>query len=154
MKRVKPIYASQTGFTLIEVIATIIIMGILAAFFIHFMGTALNRSWQSVELVAGDAKAQGLMDRIIAEYVQEINSANPGSALANIAGRESDFESDPDFGLPVAMQYISFNGNGDEVPDTSGDNRNLKVTVDAPGQNITTILTQTRTSADDPIYFP
>ncbi len=78
MKRVKPIYASQTGFTLIEVIATIIIMGILAAFFIHFMGTALNRSWQSVELVAGDARAQGLMEKIIAEYVEKINSDRSG----------------------------------------------------------------------------
>ncbi len=51
---------SENGFTLIEVIATIVVMGILAAFFMHFMGTALNDSWRSVELVADEARGRGI----------------------------------------------------------------------------------------------
>ncbi len=82
MKRAKSKHNSENGFTLIEVIATIIVMGILAAFFIHFMGTALNDSWQSVEVVADEAKAEGLMERIIADYVEQIND-NPDTALAD-----------------------------------------------------------------------
>ena len=147
MKRAKSKHNSENGFTLIEVIATVIVMGILAAFFIHFMGTALNDSWRSVELVADEARAEGLMEKIIADYVERIND-NPDTALAIIVGRESSYESDPDYGLPVTMQYIVFDTNGDEQPDTAGENRNLKVTVEPPGYNLTTILTQSRTDSN------
>jgi prepilin-type N-terminal cleavage/methylation domain-containing protein len=150
MKRVQSKHSSENGFTLIEVIATIIVMGILAAFFIHFMGTALNDSWKAVEVVEGEAKAEGLMERIIAEYVELINGNNPDAALATILSLESSYESDPDYGLPVTMQYIVFDTNGDEQPDTAGENRNLKVTVEPPGFNLTTILTQSRTATSDP----
>ena len=118
---------------MIEVIATVLVIGILAAFFIHFMGTALNDSWRSVEQVADEAKAEGLMEKIIADYVERINDNNPDNALSTILSRESSYENDPDYGLPVSMQYIVFDTNGNEQADTAGENRNLKVTVEPPG---------------------
>ena len=135
MKRAKSKYRSQDGFTLIEIIATIIAMGILAAFFIHFMGTALNDSWRSVELVADEARAEGLMERIIADYVEQINDTTPDNALAAIKGRESTYESDVDYGMPVTMAYILFNDvSGDEeIVTVGGVSRNLKVTVESAG---------------------
>ena len=150
MKRSKAKHNSESGFTLIEVIATIIVMGILAAFFIHFMGTALNDSWRSLELVGGEAKAEGLMEKIIADYVEKINDNNPDTALADIAGLESFYESVVDYGLPVTMEYIRFNTSGVEEPDNTGENRNLKVTVESPGYNLTTILTESLTDSNDP----
>jgi prepilin-type N-terminal cleavage/methylation domain-containing protein len=144
MKRTQPKHSSENGFTLIEIIATVIVMGILAAFFINFMGTALTDSWRSVELVADEARAEGLMERIIAEYVELINDNNPATALPAILGNESAYESDPDYGMPVTMGYIRFN-NGVEEVDTTGENRNLKVTVESPGYSLTTILTESRT---------
>jgi len=152
MKRAKAKHNSESGFTLIEVIATIIVMGILAAFFIHFMGTALNDSWRSLELVEGEAKAEGLMEKIIADYVEKINN-NPNTALSIIVSRESSYESDPDYGLPVTMQYIVFNASGDEQADTAGENRNLKVTVEPPGYNLTTVLTKSRTDSNQPPVY-
>ena len=140
---------SENGFTLIEVIATVIVIGILAAFFIHFMGTALTDSWQSLELVADEARAEGLMEMIIADYVDKIND-NPNTALGVIQGSESDYESDVDYGMPVTMQFIVFDANGNEQPDTAGENRNLKVTVESPGYHLTTILTESRTDSNDP----
>jgi len=148
MKPAKSKHNSEYGFTLIEVIATVIVIGILAAFFIHFMGTALNDSWRSVEQVADEARAEGLMERIIAEYVEQMN-ADHSNALATILSRESDYESDSDYGLPVTMQYILFDTNGDEQPD-AGENRNLKVTIEPPGYSLTTILSQSRTNSSDP----
>jgi prepilin-type N-terminal cleavage/methylation domain-containing protein len=149
MKLANPTPTSENGFTLIEVIATVIVIGILSAFFIHFMGTALNDSWQAVELVADEAKAEGLMEKIIADYVEKIND-NPATALATIKGLESSYESDPDYGLPVTMQYIVFDTSGDEQVDTAGENRNLKVTVEPPGYHLTTILTKSRIDSNDP----
>ena len=149
MKRAQSTHNFEAGFTLIEVIATVIVMGILAAFFIHFMGTALNDSWRSVEQVADEAKAEGLMERIIADYVERINDNNPDTALAVIAGLESSYESDVDYGMPVTMGYIRFN-NGVEEADTAGENRNLKVTIESPGYHLTTVLTESRTDSNDP----
>jgi prepilin-type N-terminal cleavage/methylation domain-containing protein len=149
MKRAKAKHNSENGFTLIEVIATIIIMGILAAFFIHFMGTALNDSWRSLELVEGEAKAEGLLEKIIADYVRKINT-NPDDALSEIVDLESSYENDPDYGMPVSMQYIVFDASGAEQPDNSGENRNLKVTVEPPGYNLTAVLTKSRTNPNDP----
>ena len=141
---------SDNGFTLIEVIATVAAMGILAAFFMHFMGTALEDSWQSVEVVVDEAKAEGLMERIIAEYVELINGNNPANALATILSRESSYESDVDYGMPVTMDYILFSTGGVEQIVTAGVSRNLKITVESPGDNLTTILTRSRTDSDHP----
>ena len=150
MKRAKSKYNSENGFTLIEIIATVIVMGILAAFFIHFMGTALNDSWRSVELVADEARAEGLMERIIADYVEQINDTTPDNALAAIKDLESTYESDVDYGMPVTMAYIVFDSSGDEQADTGGENRNLKITVESPGYYLTTVLTESRTGSNDP----
>jgi prepilin-type N-terminal cleavage/methylation domain-containing protein len=149
MKRAKSKHNAENGFTLIEVIATIIVMGILAAFFIHFMGTALTDSWQSVELVADEARAEGLMEKIIADYVEQINDTTPDDALTTIKGLESTYESDVDYGMPVSMDFIEFN-NGTEQPDSTGGNRSLKVIVESPAYNLTTILTKSRTDPNDP----
>ena len=148
MKRSETAHKFENGFTLIEVIATVIVIGILAAFFINFMGTALNDSWRSVELVADEARAEGLMEKIIADYVGLINGNNPAAALPTILSRESSYESDPDYGLLVTMEYIIFNASGAEQPDTAGENRNLKVIVESPGNNLTTVLTRSRTDDD------
>jgi len=150
MKRAESKHNSENGFTLIEVIATVIVMGILAAFLMNFMGTALTDSWRSLELVADEAKAEGLMEIIIADYVDRMNDNNPDTALSRIVSRESFYENDPDYGLPVTMAYIVFDTNGDEQADTAGQNRNLKVTVESPGYNLTTILTESRTDPSQP----
>jgi prepilin-type N-terminal cleavage/methylation domain-containing protein len=149
MNRTQSTHNSENGFTLIEIIATVIVMGILAAFLMNFMGTALTDSWRSLELVADEARAEGLMEMIIADYVDKIND-NPNTALGVIQGGESDYESDVDYGMPVTMQFIVFDANGNEQPDTAGENRNLKVTVESPGYHLTTILTESRTDSDDP----
>lgn len=132
---------STAGFTLIEVIATVIIMGILATFFIHFMGTALDDSWKSVALVAGEAEAEGKLEEIIAYFTSKINNS-PDNALSIVAS---------EFGGDATMKYIVFNTiSDDEETDASGENRSLKVTVEAPGYNLTTILTESRTNSGDP----
>ena len=145
--------AGQKGFTLVEIIVTLVAAGILAVFYFHFMGTAMDFSWKSVELVEGEAKAEGLMERIIAEYVEQINS-DPDNALATIVTRKATYEADADYGSPVTLQYITYDSAGNEaqVP-LPGTSNNLKVTVEAPGNNFTTILTKSRTDADNPIIY-
>ena len=145
MKCIRLNIAASRGFTLVEIIATVVIMGILSAFFIHFMGTALENSWKSVELVAGEAAAEAKLEEIIAYFTSRIND---DTQLANaLAIVESEFSGD------ATMEYIVFNvdnGSGVEAADVSGENRTLKVTIEAPGNNLTTILTKSRTQSTDP----
>jgi prepilin-type N-terminal cleavage/methylation domain-containing protein len=141
MKRAHSNIASRNGFSLVEVIVTIIVVGILAAFFIHFMGTALDQSWKSVELVAGEAEAEGKIEEIIAYYTSKING-DPENALSSVQSQ---------FGGEATMNFIVFNPtSGAEENDTSGANRNLKVTVETPGNNLSTILTKSRTDSAEP----
>ncbi len=147
--------ACENGFTLVEIIATIIIMGILSAFFIHFMGTALENSWKSVELVAGEAEAEGKLEKIISYFTSKINDP---SDLANALGIvksyvESEFSGDE----TITMKCIVFNVSSgaeevleEDIDDCPEGFRNLKVTIKPHGNNLTTILTQSRTDSSDP----
>jgi len=149
--RLKSKIADKSGFTLVEIIVSLVVAGILSIFYFHFMGTAMNSSWKSVELVEGEAKAEGLMEKIIADYVIRINQ-NPDTALDQIVALEATYESDPNYGSPVTMEYISYDSAGNEssVP-SPGTSNNLKVTVQAPGNDFTTMLTKSRSETTDPI---
>jgi prepilin-type N-terminal cleavage/methylation domain-containing protein len=144
----------KDGFTLVEIIVTLVAAGILAIFYFHFMGTAMDFSWKSVELVSGEAKAEGLMERIISDYVGLINQPPqdpPNDALTLIKNAEATYESDADYGSPVTMEYITYDPAGNEATVPSpGTSSNLKVTVEAPGNDFITILTRSRDDNDDP----
>lgn len=145
--------ADNGGFTLVEIIIALIVAGILAIFYFHFMGTAMDFSWKSVELVAGEAQAEGLMEKIISDYVLRINQ-NPDTALAQMVAREATYESDADFGSPVNMEYITYDSSGNQSPVPSpATSNNLKVTVEAPGNNFTTILTKSRNDTSNPVAY-
>ena len=137
----KSIITPRNGFSLIEVIATIIFMGIMAAFFVHFMGTAQSKSWKSVELVASEAEAEGKLEEIIAYFTSKIND-DPDNALNAVKTNN--------FGSNVVMEYLEFQG-GNETILSSGTSTNLKVTIRSIGNDLTTILTKSRTRSEDPI---
>jgi prepilin-type N-terminal cleavage/methylation domain-containing protein len=122
------------GFTLVEVIVTILMAAIMGAFFIQFMGTAMSRSTRSLENVRDEAAGEALMEQIVADYVAEINKAVPSAALGTIKGRS--------YGIGVAMEYITFDSSGNEQPAASSNT--LKVTVPAPANNLVTLLTASR----------
>ena len=121
---------------------------ILAALMFQFMGTALTGSSGPVEIVRDSAAMEQLMEEIISKYVEEINTS-PASALNTIVttyGSNSN----------VTLKYITFDGTGAEqfsgplpLPGTPTDT--LKVTVQSAGHSTTTLLTNSRAGADDPV---
>lgn len=142
MKRVKPIIHSAAGFTLVEIIITIVAAAIMGLIFTSLMGTAMENSWKSIDMVASEADAEGKMNEVITSYIKEMNS-NPDNALAIMKQKVED----NDFGDSVSMQYITFDSSGNEQ--TSGTQTNtVKVTVDAPGKDFITIITKSRNSID------
>ena len=144
------------GFTLVEIIVTIVAAGILGAIFMHLMGTALNASWNAVEIVRDESNGEGVLERIIADYVADINN-DPDNALGNIV---TSYNGQTIEGITITTQYIVFDAGGNEVSSALSDN--LKVVLQAPSQvapairlryPLTTILTKSRTKDDDQIVI-
>ncbi len=157
MTYLKSMKIDSKGFTLVEIIVTIVVAGILGAIFVHLMGTALNASWNSVEIVRDEAGGEGVMEEIIADYVDEMNS-DPDNALDTLVTNNSNPLKK--YGENVTMQYIVFDGAGNEV--AAGSSDNLKVIMKSPGSispaiagryPLTTILTKSRTTNNDQIVI-
>ncbi|MGD9045542.1 MAG: type II secretion system protein [Desulfobacterales bacterium] len=159
MKHFRFISSDSKGFTLVEIIVTLVAAGILGAIFIHFMGTALDSSWNSVEIVRDEADTEALMEQLIAYYVADINSADDATnqnALANIHA----YNGNTIDGITITTQYIEFdNVSGNEIVVDPGPTDNLKLMLRAPSQvspavrmrhPLTTVLTNSRT-INDPI---
>ncbi len=153
MKYLKTRISCSKGFTLVEVIATIVAAGILGVIFIQFMGTAMDSSWNAVEIVRDEAGGEGVMEQIIADYVEAINSS-PAGALQTIVDKITN----NDYGGNVTWNYIEFNSSGDEINRGAVATDNLKVVLQASGPAapaitgrypLTMILTQSRREAED-----
>lgn len=142
------------GFTLVEIIVTIVAAGILGVIFIQFMGTALEASWNAVEIVRDESTGESVMEQIIADYVADINS-DPGNALNNVV---TNYNGQTINGINITTQYIVFDASGNEG---AGGSDNLKIVLQASGlvspaitgrYSMTTILTNSRTT-NDPIVL-
>lgn len=100
------------GFTLIEVIVVIVIAAVLAALLVVFMGTAFTRSADPVIQTQNLASAEGVMERISADYMAYLNTGTP--SWATFKGANA-----------TATSYPNWNGTKEmlEVTVTSGDHK-------------------------------
>ena len=146
MKRQTAIHKGRKGFTLVEIIVTLVVTGILGTIFIQLMGSALNDSWSTVEMVRDEAEAVRVMEEIIADYVHEMNT-NPAGALAQIEVLEGGGK----YGTGVTLQYVEFNASG--VLSNVGSSDTLLVTVETSGKDIINILTNSRAANHPPIRY-
>lgn len=131
---------SDSGFSLVEVIATILAAAILGAIFINFMGTAMSRSVRSMEMVQGEADAESVLERITADYVLRTNQ-NSATAL-DLMEKRINTPPKSIYGPRVSARYVSYT-NGVE-DGTAANQRTLKVTVAAAGNDLIVLLAQTR----------
>ena len=145
------------GFTLVEIIVTIVAAGILGVIFVQLMGTALNSSWNAVEIVRDESGSEGAMEEIIADYVATINS-DPTSALANIRNNINN----KNYGDNATCTYIEFDASGAEIDRGASQTDNLKVVLQAFGPvapaivgryPLTTILTKSRSAGDQIVIY-
>ena len=154
MTDLKSMKIGSEGFTLVEIIVTIVAAGILGVIFVQFMGTALEASWNAVEIVRDESSGESVMEQIIADYVADINS-DPGNALNNVV---TNYNGQTINGINITTQYIVFDATGNEG---AGGSDNLKIVLQASGlvspaitgrYSMTTILANSRTT-NDPIVL-
>jgi len=137
---------NRKGFTLVEVIVTILAAAILGAIFINYMGTAMSQSARAIDYVRGEADAEATLEWIVADYVFEINR-DYTNALDNI---KKYVDQEKRYGDKVSVGYVIFDINGIVGNDTTGSNSTLKVVVAAAGNDLTTLLTKSRVKTENP----
>jgi prepilin-type N-terminal cleavage/methylation domain-containing protein len=144
---------NSKGFTLVEVIATIIAVAIISVIFINFMSTAMSKSTRAIEDVEAEGNAQAMMEQIVADYAIEINKADPSNALDTI--KNKNYPNYP--GSAITRQYITFDSNGNQVVSLIP-TRTLRITVlwnlpdvtNVGGTGLMTLLTQSRNPPSSP----
>jgi prepilin-type N-terminal cleavage/methylation domain-containing protein len=138
MKQPKTAYPE--GFTLIEIIITILIAGILGVVFATYLGTSLTKSADPVNMARTEGAAEMVVEKIDSDYVRTINGAGFATALATLYAT--------DYGPSVTKTYITFDASGQEQP--GGVNDSVKITVQLQGRTLQILFTQARTAAADP----
>jgi prepilin-type N-terminal cleavage/methylation domain-containing protein len=145
--------ASRAGFTLIEVIVSIVMASIVGVIFLTYMGTQLTHSGDPITIARNEGVAEMWMERILSDYVQEMNAATYATALATLFAR--DYTAGP-YNMPASVTltraYVTYDSTGNEVTG-GGTSNNLKVTVRAEGYGLTCILTAERVTSGDPVTY-
>jgi prepilin-type N-terminal cleavage/methylation domain-containing protein len=114
---IKKLYTNkhERGFTLVELIVTLVLVGIIGTFTTLFMYTGLNGYMRAKDTSEGALKAQIALDRISLE-LRDINDVSDFNADTNV-----DYTS---VTLPLARR-IRYDAVNDEILLSVGGNENL-----------------------------
>jgi prepilin-type N-terminal cleavage/methylation domain-containing protein len=134
-------FKNSRGFTLIEVIVSLIVAGILGAMLVSFMGTNVVKSADPVIIARNGAYLNSIIENMTTDYKYEMATAlkdgdTPTDGLNNFKTNLS-IENKYGTGYEVDPSMIDFTESGEE---TSGDI--LKVTVTYQGLSATALFTE------------
>lgn len=143
----------RRGFTLLESIATIVIAGIIAMMIIPYFNSGITESHRPALLLQDAVALELIMEEFNAFYSQTLKNQ---AALVDLrdnqipavnSNNSKTIASTPPYTVLYKIEekkFIAFNNTGDEVDDTGGTNRVLKVTLRSntnPGYELTQLFT-------------
>lgn len=140
------------GFTLIEIIITLVIVSILVSMLYSYFGTAITRSAEPLSRMGNALALQRVMENITADYRSLYNASTRQYDLATLATRigAEGTSQNTNYGqyAVVEKHYIKYDpfvpGVAAETVAASGDPQNLlKVTVkNTIGETLTLLFSQ------------
>lgn len=122
---------ARRGFTLVEIIVTVVLAGLLGALLVNMLGTTLIKGGSASITASESAQAESIIERVVATFVDHVNTNTTGS-LAYVQAQHP---------ANATLSYTSLTMAG-SVPA-------LRVTATVGGSSATTLLTQSRTNAAD-----
>jgi prepilin-type N-terminal cleavage/methylation domain-containing protein len=150
MKPVGILNGKPGGFTLLEVIITLIVASILGAILLEFMGQTVHKSFEPVRMAQGSMNLTSVVECITANYRKHMLASLQTDASTNPLDQfKNDVENNRlncgDYSATAA--WVVFNSSGEpnqyrESADASGDDRVLKITVVQGRHKITTLYTR------------
>jgi len=151
MKMIHTLNPNQKGFTLVEIIVTIVVAAILGAMFLQVMETNLTGSVGPLIRVQDTFTLNEVMEKITADYKKlTIEDQTPLATLKSRIGNKDEEVTNGIYGSYTVKynDYVVFNdddGDGiyDEVHDDgSGGNKVLKVAVSIGDERLTSLFTK------------
>jgi prepilin-type N-terminal cleavage/methylation domain-containing protein len=133
----------QAGFTLLEVVVTLIVASILGVILLEFMGTTVQESYRPIYMTQDSMDVNQIMERMNATYKERLLLREDPLAVfkADVEGGNNISNQPYYYGdYTVQADWIRFDSNGDQVPDVSGDNRILKVKVTRNNRSVTSLF--------------
>ncbi len=138
-------FQNDLGFTLLEIIITLVVAAILGTAFIQFMNTGLIRSVEPVTLVQKTFALNQLVEEMTADYKNLLDTdPDPLATLKTYIDNGNNVASTPYYGpYSPSTEYIQFSG-GNEITDVSGDDRILKAVIASTSNNqsLTVLFTE------------
>jgi prepilin-type N-terminal cleavage/methylation domain-containing protein len=146
------IIGQQDGFTLLEVIVTIVIAAIMGVFFAQFVGTSVIHSADPVYRMQNLSGTTHIMEYMTADHKRlAATQSNFLSIFKDYVGygntttKPSGYEGYPNYGTYEILcnKYVRFNASGVEENDPDQlSGRVLKVTIRRGDQAITALFTR------------
>ena len=135
--------APYKGFTLLEVIITLVVAAILGTILIQFMGTSLKRSTEPVVMVQEGFSLSEVLEKMTAHYKYLLaTDSNPLAHFKEDIENGNMTQNTPYFGdYSIQAAYITFSG-GNETTDTASENKILKVIIDNGDQSLAALFTK------------
>ncbi|HET6491007.1 MAG TPA: prepilin-type N-terminal cleavage/methylation domain-containing protein [Syntrophales bacterium] len=141
----------QGGFTLLEIIVTIVIAAIMGVFFAQFVGTSVIHSVDPVYRLQNQSSATHIMEQMTADYKKL--AATQSNFLAvfkdyveygNTVTKPEGYEGYPYYGAyqKVHNDYIKFVSGVEQPEAVAANQRVLKVTIRRGDQTVTALFTQ------------
>jgi prepilin-type N-terminal cleavage/methylation domain-containing protein len=142
----------QSGFTLLEVIVTIMIAAIMGVFFAQFVGTSVIHSTDPVYRLQNLSGATHIMEYMSADYKRLAATQSNFLAIfkdyvayGNLATKPPGYEGNPYYGSYdiLCNKYVQFNDSLLAVDDPDQlTGRVLKVTIRRGDQTVTALFTR------------
>lgn len=123
----KPPVMNQKGFTLIEIIISLILVGILGALLVTFTGTALQRSGKGVFDMVEFYRRNQIVDNITADYTADVIHRTD-TALTLLKTSIDSGHYDTSF-AGVSAAYITYTNTNPPVEQSANSGDYLKVTI-------------------------
>ncbi len=133
----------QLGFSLLEIIATLVMIGMIGALLFQYLGTNLSQGSQSVADLQTALQLQESLEKINADYKKLMTtSATPLTTLQQYVTNGNDPSSTPYYGEYTSQtKFIQFDANRQENT-TPGGSTLLKVTISKDNRSLTTLFSQ------------
>ena len=144
MKHSHAFVGKNAGFTLLEVVITLIVASILGGILVEFMGQNVQQSHEPVYMAQHSLGVNEIIEKMNSDYKRQLLiSPTPLQDFRTDVLNGHISSNDPYFGdYTVVTNWIRFNAStGDEEADASPDPKILKITVTHNNRVVTALYT-------------
>jgi prepilin-type N-terminal cleavage/methylation domain-containing protein len=136
---------NHAGFTILEVVVTLIVASILGGILMEFMGHNVQKSYEPVYMAQNSLAVNEIVEKMNSDYKRQLLvSPTPLQDFRTDVINGNISTNDPYFGdYSVTTDWIRFNAStGIEEADPSPDPKVLKITVTHSNRVVTALFTK------------